>query len=161
MWYWLGMIHRYGAWLPVIEECPTDMALTMQCLRKSAAGKVSSLLLKLHTWTCLDGCSALNSSVDWYVIPQTIKVGSQFPWLKKDAISTAPYITFTVLSFVQAQSYCISQLFNRQLASLMYSLCVGWCQFSISWRFMKQNDINHKSLIPRGGCAESDREMWV
>jgi glutathione S-transferase len=30
---------QYGAWLPVIEECPTDMAKTMQCLRKSTAGK--------------------------------------------------------------------------------------------------------------------------
>jgi hypothetical protein len=40
----MNLIHRYGAWLPAIEECPADMACTMHYLRKTSAGKVSSLL---------------------------------------------------------------------------------------------------------------------
>ncbi|XP_024357218.1 uncharacterized protein [Physcomitrium patens] len=30
---------QYGAWLPGIEDCPTDMALTMESLRMSPAGR--------------------------------------------------------------------------------------------------------------------------
>ncbi|KAG0554438.1 hypothetical protein M758_12G095200 [Ceratodon purpureus] len=30
---------KYGAWMPVIEDCPRDMASTMNGLRKSLAGK--------------------------------------------------------------------------------------------------------------------------
>jgi hypothetical protein len=35
------VVCRYGAWLPSIDDCPTEMALTMQLFRKTVGGKVS------------------------------------------------------------------------------------------------------------------------
>ena len=52
--------------MPVIEDCPRDMASTMNSLRKSPAGKVRSLLfssIKLYQ----DGCCSSSTFV-WIIM---------------------------------------------------------------------------------------------